>query len=391
MVGVVNKDDHIYFSHKSGPKSGRVLCHGKHGAVVRCDENKRHKVRWEQVLGHKERVEHKLKMVDRGEDGAIVEHEDGRRAFVAGEIPKAAAYQDKAATFEPPGDGDLVTRGIERAMGGQAVYQVIDGEIPGGNVIVAAEKPLELVKFLAEHKFEPDYEIAPRVVVRNGEESGRGGLVVFDAEDDEVEGLVNAIAAFQRRGVGFDEVVVMGRQVDGMAPVTVSTKKISGKTVLVFGERQGFDAVEAFASPDMVERMRKSLVFFKAHIKGYMRRDGTYVAAHDNNVGKDASPVLISEWEREKEGEPDERGKEFKKSHGDGQVDHGQRREAGRSGLRPAGVQEPVRRVSRCGDAGTDQKANRRKAGSLKKAVIYFKAAKRRSVFARFAALLGIK
>ena len=76
-------NDQVYFRHREGPKVGRVLCHGKHGATVDCDGN-RHQVKWADILGHKERVTPSVRVVDRGADGAIVEHDDGERIYLSG-------------------------------------------------------------------------------------------------------------------------------------------------------------------------------------------------------------------------------------------------------------------------------------------------------------------
>lgn len=79
----VQKGDHVYFQHRDGPRSGRVLACGRHGITADCD-GARHNVYWHHVLGHKERLQHGVQVVDQGEDGAIIEHADGRRAFLNG-------------------------------------------------------------------------------------------------------------------------------------------------------------------------------------------------------------------------------------------------------------------------------------------------------------------
>ena len=84
----VGVDDHVYFQHEQiGPHVGRVIAHGRHGCTVEDAARKRHKVRWARVLGLKTRAVHPMKVIDQGVGGAILEHEDGRRVFVAGELP----------------------------------------------------------------------------------------------------------------------------------------------------------------------------------------------------------------------------------------------------------------------------------------------------------------
>lgn len=83
----VDIGDEVYFHHASGPRAGKVVCHGKHGVTVECD-GKHHKARWEHVLGHKRRATQQYRIVDEGEDGMIVEDSRGKRRFIA--IPPEA-------------------------------------------------------------------------------------------------------------------------------------------------------------------------------------------------------------------------------------------------------------------------------------------------------------
>lgn len=83
----VEAGDRVFFTHEDEPHSGTVVCHGKHGCTVDHDGVQR-RVRWEHVLGHHTRAERRYDVVDRGETGAIVADEKGRRKFVAGELPE---------------------------------------------------------------------------------------------------------------------------------------------------------------------------------------------------------------------------------------------------------------------------------------------------------------
>ena len=83
-------DDQVFFRHeKEGPKSGRVIAHGVHGCTVEDDAKCRHNVHWHRVLGLKSRESYPATIVERGTGGSILQHEDGRRVFVAGELPVA--------------------------------------------------------------------------------------------------------------------------------------------------------------------------------------------------------------------------------------------------------------------------------------------------------------
>ena len=89
--------DSLYYKHpKRGATSGRVLAAGQHGVTLESEDEPDGQVRvlWDDVLGHKERRSRNLKVIERGEDGGIAEDEDGRRVFVAGEIPDPDAMTD---------------------------------------------------------------------------------------------------------------------------------------------------------------------------------------------------------------------------------------------------------------------------------------------------------
>lgn len=80
--GDVEVGDQIYVVHHNGGACcGRVLWHGKHGATVDVD-GKPHKVKWDKVLGHKQRIPMRFKVVEHGEDGMLVEDGQGKRRFM---------------------------------------------------------------------------------------------------------------------------------------------------------------------------------------------------------------------------------------------------------------------------------------------------------------------
>lgn len=113
----VGVDDHVFFHRDgAGPHAGRVVAHGVHGCQVEDDGGARHKVRWARVHGLKKRAVKAGKVVDQGEAGAIVEHEDGRRVFVGGDMgleeqaPRlrdVAGLEDAGRTPKRPKISDL--------------------------------------------------------------------------------------------------------------------------------------------------------------------------------------------------------------------------------------------------------------------------------------------
>lgn len=77
----VEVGDHLYVHHKGQPCTGRVVSHGRHGVTVDIDKQ-HHKVKWDKVLGHKQRAQQRFSVVDQGEDGMLVEDAQGRRRFI---------------------------------------------------------------------------------------------------------------------------------------------------------------------------------------------------------------------------------------------------------------------------------------------------------------------
>jgi len=80
-MSFANKDDEVFFHHKGVPKSGKVLCAGKHGCTVD-HEGTKHKLKWEHVAGHKSRAPQNYKVHEHGEDGLIVADDSGKRRLV---------------------------------------------------------------------------------------------------------------------------------------------------------------------------------------------------------------------------------------------------------------------------------------------------------------------
>lgn len=83
--------DVLYFHHPDhGPLFGPVVCVGKDGVTIQHEtgDDGHHRVKWSDVLGHKQRRVRKLTLLERGEDGAIAQDETGKRVFIEGEVPE---------------------------------------------------------------------------------------------------------------------------------------------------------------------------------------------------------------------------------------------------------------------------------------------------------------
>lgn len=94
--------DSVYFNHaEHGAMSGKVLAAGAHGCTVKCDKGKHHKVRWNDMHGHKQRMERRASIIDQGEDGSICETEDGKRFFLQGNVEQNDDATSKMAKAYP--------------------------------------------------------------------------------------------------------------------------------------------------------------------------------------------------------------------------------------------------------------------------------------------------
>lgn len=106
--------DVVYFRHEQhGPLSGRVVCVGKDGVTIAHEtgDDGHHRVLWGDLLGHKERRQRRLTIVDRGEDGGIAVDEDGKRVFVEGELPEDESGYEPLVKSEDPDVPILVDLG----------------------------------------------------------------------------------------------------------------------------------------------------------------------------------------------------------------------------------------------------------------------------------------
>jgi len=104
--------DSIYYRHPEtdAPHHGVVAGIGKHGMLVDADGGGEHRVHWGKYIAHRARAERKLTIVDRGEDGSIMEDEDGKRVFVHG------ALED----YLPPTDP------LEKSLGASQSADIVD-------------------------------------------------------------------------------------------------------------------------------------------------------------------------------------------------------------------------------------------------------------------------
>lgn len=77
--------DCVYYRHPETDQihHGTVAAKGEHGFLADADGGGEHRVTWDRYVGHRRRVERRMRIVDEGEDGVVMEDDLGRRIFVA--------------------------------------------------------------------------------------------------------------------------------------------------------------------------------------------------------------------------------------------------------------------------------------------------------------------
>lgn len=98
----IEPGDHVYVRGDSGPMAVRVLSHGKDGITGEAEDGKRHRIPHDRYLGHKQRMLQRLKVVDQGADGALVEDDHGHRRYLAGHVPPAESSDEGASRAAAP-------------------------------------------------------------------------------------------------------------------------------------------------------------------------------------------------------------------------------------------------------------------------------------------------
>jgi len=161
-------------------------------------EGKHHRVKWEHVLGHKLRKSQKYNVLEEGEDGLIVQDEDGQRRYIT--VPQEAR-----------GEKMVLGKSFD-AEGGRLIIFTKGGPIanrPGLTLKESTDKTGRRAKHWVrtnkevphedDHGLTDDKGGAPRVKVgdevsfKNGEHSGKGkvhtvgehGAVIHDAAGGE--------------------------------------------------------------------------------------------------------------------------------------------------------------------------------------------------------------
>jgi hypothetical protein len=141
-VAGVEPGDHVYVQHpRRGPIAVKVLAHGRDGLQGECDMGERHRVAWNDVLGHKARQLQNYTVVDQGADGAILQDDKGRRRYMAGggigdEQPQPADGARQAAKSKRD---DPLLDGMEKLQKAFAAFK--GAPLPGENFLFMKADP----------------------------------------------------------------------------------------------------------------------------------------------------------------------------------------------------------------------------------------------------------
>jgi hypothetical protein len=93
----VELGDSLYIHHpERGPIAVKVCAQGRHGITGADNEGSFHRAKWQHVLGAKQRLSQRLTLVEQGEEGAIMEDEQGERRYLAIDPEAQAEPQPKA-------------------------------------------------------------------------------------------------------------------------------------------------------------------------------------------------------------------------------------------------------------------------------------------------------
>lgn len=122
--------DSVYYRH---PETGHahhgvVAAIGDHGFLADADGGDEHKVTWDKFLGHRKRAERSATVVDRGEDGFIMEDDAGRRFFVRGSADDVleSGTIEKSQPVESPDHALLLKAQIVREMAAAGFEPMMD-------------------------------------------------------------------------------------------------------------------------------------------------------------------------------------------------------------------------------------------------------------------------
>lgn len=162
----VEVGDHLYVHHHGQPRTGKVMAHGKHGVTVDV-EGRHHKVKWDKVLGHKQRIGQTYSIVDQGEDGMLVEEPGGRRRFIA--TPNESKEDPMVA----------------KSMGSRPITLFLKASAPGTYAggpglqkkQITDKRGVQTTKWVSTDRGGPPAQRGQHVGFQNGDHKGHGEVI----------------------------------------------------------------------------------------------------------------------------------------------------------------------------------------------------------------------
>lgn len=158
--GDVEVGDHLYVHHGGQPCTGRVVCHGAHGVTVEVD-GKQQRVKWDKVLGHKQRLPQRYSIVDHGEDGMLVEDGNGRRRYIA--------------TPNESKEDPMVAKSLSRRP--VLLFTKAEGAPPGAGLtkkVLTDKNGVQTTRWVKTDKGGPPAQRGQHIGFENGEHRGHG-------------------------------------------------------------------------------------------------------------------------------------------------------------------------------------------------------------------------
>ena len=158
--GDVEIGDHLYVHHGGQPCTGRVICHGAHGVTVEVD-GKHQRVKWDKVLGHKQRVPQRYSIVDHGEDGMLVEDAKGRRRYIG--------------TPNESKEDPMVAKSLSRRP--VLLFTKAEGAPPGAGLskkVLTDKNGAQTTRWVKVDKGGPPAQRGQHIGFENGEHRGHG-------------------------------------------------------------------------------------------------------------------------------------------------------------------------------------------------------------------------
>ena len=271
----VEPGDSLYIHHpKRGPLAVKVHAQGRHGITATDSEGNWHRAQWQHVLGAKQRLSQRLTLVDQGEDGAIVEDEQGQRRYIAID-PEARPDPEPLRKSQQIATQAQIEAGNYKKL--HVRFQGLDISIenPKGSVRTGTDPGGKTWRVTMHHAY--------------GYIRGTCGV-----DKDHVDCYLgpnpdasHAYVVHQRQAGKWDrydeDKVMLGFDSAEDAKAAYLTQYDDPR---FFGTMTALPMADfkrkALATRNRPQMIKGQVLFFKTHIDGYTTKHGTFVAPHED-------------------------------------------------------------------------------------------------------------